>query len=62
MMADQDYRIGNIKLSFSKAEKIRELYESGYNQRELAELFAVSRRTINDIVMNRSWKPQASGD
>lgn len=48
---------GQSKLAEKDVLKIRELYKTGnYLQRELANIFGVSRRNIGDIINNKTWK------
>jgi len=46
---------GMSRLRESDVLKIRELYESGKNQQEIADFFNVSRPYISTIVHGRSW-------
>lgn len=44
------------KLTYEKVKEIRELAENSvYNNREIGEMFGVSRATIWDITSNRTW-------
>lgn len=43
------------KLSFYHAEKIRELYEKGATQNQLANYYNVSKQTIKSIVQRKSY-------
>ena len=44
-------------LNPEKVIKIRVLHETGeYKQIELAEMFGVNHRTINDVIKRRQWK------
>ena len=44
-------------LNPEKVIKIRVLHETGeYKQVELAEMFGVNHRTINDVIKRRQWK------
>lgn len=45
----------NSKLTDYQAQKIRELYQLGISQEELAKMFNVARRTIYNIRKNISW-------
>ena len=43
------------KLSFYQAEKIRELYDKGATQNQLARYYDVSKPTIKSIVQGKSY-------
>ncbi|MFV0400614.1 MAG: HNH endonuclease signature motif containing protein [Oscillospiraceae bacterium] len=43
------------KLKLSDIYEIKQLYQSGYLQRELSEQFDVTQRHISDIVRNKTW-------
>lgn len=43
------------KLSFHQAEKIRELYDKGATQNQLARYYDVSKGTIKLIVQGKSY-------
>ena len=43
------------KLSFHQAEKIRELYDKGATQNQLARYYDVSKPTIKSIVQGKSY-------
>jgi len=44
-------------LNWSDVKEIRKLYSSGeYTQRQLAEQFGVSRKTISNVVNRKTWK------
>lgn len=44
------------KIDYKKAIKIRELFSKGVNTRkELAYKFSIHRRTVSDIISNKSW-------
>jgi len=43
------------KLSFHQAEKIRELYDKGATQNQLARYYEVSKGTIKLIVQGKSY-------
>ena len=45
----------NAKLTEYQAQKIRELYQLGISQEELAKMFNVARRTIYNVRKNISW-------
>lgn len=44
------------KLTEADVHKIISLYEQGYKQREIAEMFSVTQRHISDIVHHKTWK------
>ena len=47
----------HTKLIWNDVNAIREKYPNGkYSQKELAIKYGVSRRTIGDIVRNKTWK------
>ena len=47
----------HYKITLNIARAIRELYSGGnYLQKELAEMFGVSRQVVNYIVRNKYWK------
>lgn len=46
------------KLSFHQAEKIRELYDKGATQNQLARYYDVSKPTIKSIVQGKSYVRQ----
>lgn len=47
---------GNFRLCHDSIMRIRELYGKGdISQREIAEMFGVSRRTISHVTTGRSW-------
>lgn len=56
----------DLKLSFELAEEIRELYIelklAGYGSIEsrtaIAEVYAIGKSTIKDLVLGRSWNPR----
>jgi len=43
------------KLSFHQAQKIRELYDKGATQNQLARYYEVSKGTIKSIVQGKSY-------
>jgi len=43
------------KLSFHQAQKIRELYDKGATQNQLARYYDVSKGTIKSIVQGKSY-------
>lgn len=45
-----------IKLDFEKAEKIRELYNSGILIKNICQEFEIKPNTVYDIIANRIWK------
>jgi hypothetical protein len=48
----------SAKLSTDKAEQIRRFYGSGgYTLRKLAEMYGVSRASIQNVVYGHTWKP-----
>lgn len=53
-------RIVGKKLSFEKAEQIRELRRKGATVRELAEQFGVQQNTIYQILEYKIWKSESS--
>lgn len=44
------------KLTENDVHKIIELYEQGYQQKDIAVIFSVSQRHVNDIVNKQTWK------
>ena len=48
-------RHGMAKLTWQQVEDIRRLYEKGMLQKELAEMFKVSRPQISEIVNRKQW-------
>ena len=49
------------KLSLSEVMEIRKLYEQGYLQRQIADLFGVTQRHVSDIVRGQTWKADLPG-
>lgn len=47
---------GNTKLTLQQVEEIRSLLNAGLTQREIASRFGVSRGTVCDIKLKRSWR------
>lgn len=48
---------GQSKLTKQQVEEIRSIYKSGkYSQRKLANLYCVSRSTINEALAYKTWK------
>ena len=45
-----------VKLSMKKANKIRRLYSIGIPELQIAKMFNVHRRTVNNIKNNINWK------
>ena len=43
------------KLDWDKVREIRSLHAMGLNQRELAELFGVTKENVSIIVRNKTW-------
>lgn len=46
-----------IKLTMEKAEQIRQLAGEGYTYRKLAEMYGVSKTTIENVVYGYTWRP-----
>ena len=44
------------KLNEEEVKEIRSLYSDGKSELELAEIYGVSRRNINNIVKRRTWR------
>lgn len=53
---EQNRNHGRVKLSFEKAEEIRQLYIAGTTQKDIGALYNVCFQTISDIVRNKIWK------
>lgn len=51
---------GNSKLTEYQVKKIKELYQLGISQEELARMFNVSRRSIYNIRNNITWNHVSS--
>lgn len=47
---------GNNKITFQKAQKIKELLAKGEKIKEIAEKYQVSKTLIRDIKNNKTWK------
>jgi hypothetical protein len=47
------------KLTAERVRAIREAVAAGQSRRELAEVYGVTRHTITDVVLRRSWKDVA---
>jgi len=45
----------STKMSFAKAEEVRELYKTGLSQYKIADMFRVSQSTIWQILKNNYW-------
>lgn len=52
----RDRRHNDGKLNMEIAQEIRVLYERGIFQKELAQMYGVSRPQISHIVNHKSWK------
>jgi 5-methylcytosine-specific restriction endonuclease McrA len=53
---------GRAKLTFEKAEKIRELVESGFARKDVAKTYNISRQTVDRIINKESrggWKEES---
>jgi hypothetical protein len=46
---------GNAKLSDTAVIKIRGLYEMGWNQRKIAKMYGVHRKTVSRIITRKNW-------
>lgn len=46
----------NRKLNRYQADKIREAYDKGASQNQLANLYGVCKGTIKNIVQNKTYK------
>ncbi len=44
------------KLTNDQVREIRSLYERGYYQREIAEIFSICRQTVSNILLRKTWK------
>lgn len=49
-------RNGRAKLDESKVREIRRLHRAGQTQRSLSRNYAVSKTTIRDIVIGKTWR------
>lgn len=49
---------GMAKLNDEKAFEIRWLHISGYSSRELARMYGVSKRTIQNVYQNKLWQQE----
>lgn len=47
---------GMAKLTLEQVEKIKLLYQSGYSQNKLGEMFSISQGKISNIVNGKSYK------
>ena len=55
--APRGVRNGSAVLTEEKVEAIRALHEAGrHSNRQLARIFGVSKSTVNQIVLGRSWR------
>lgn len=52
----QGERNPQSRLDVEKVMEIRELYEQGYTQQALADMFDVKRSTVQDVVQRKTWK------
>lgn len=51
----QNRNKGGVKLTQEKAEEIRFGHSLGMRIKDLAEMYDLSRRTVQDVVHNRTW-------
>ena len=50
------------KLAPEQALEVRRLYaEGGHSQNKLARLFGVSQATINNVVLNKTYREEKNG-
>lgn len=49
---------GMAKLNVEIAEKIRQQHASGYSSRELARMYGVCKRTIQNVYQNKFWQQE----
>jgi hypothetical protein len=47
---------GMAKLKLEQVEKVKELYNSGYKQKEIGKMFNISQGKISDIINGKSYK------
>ena len=47
---------GMAKLTLEEAEKIKLLYQAGYSQNKLGEMFSISQGKISNVVNGKSYK------
>lgn len=47
---------GMAKLTLEQAEKIKLLYQAGYSQNKLGEMFGISQGKISNVVNGKSYK------
>ena len=47
---------GSAKITSQDAEKMRELCDSGYQQKELVEIFGLSKASVCRIINNKAWQ------
>lgn len=46
---------GSAKLTWKIVNEIRDMYREGYTQEKLSVLYSVHKKTIWNIVNNKSW-------
>ena len=55
--SEQARNTRNVKLDFTKAQKIREMYLTGeYSGREIARVFKINETTVRRIIKGLLWK------
>jgi len=52
------HRNGNTKLTWSKVNEIRNMYQRGLRKKEIAQLFVISPSSVGDIIAERTWRPE----
>jgi predicted DNA-binding protein YlxM (UPF0122 family) len=50
------YKNGNCKINMEIAKNIRNMYENGITQNNIAKQYEISRGTVGDIIRNRIYK------
>ncbi len=55
--AENTHQGEHARLSMPKANRIRHLVQAGHSYGDLAEMYAVSRRTIEAVVYGHTWRP-----
>ena len=54
--AENEQKKPSCVLNWDLVEKIRELHRWGFKQNRIAEHFNIDKRTINSVVLRKSWK------
>ena len=49
----------DLKLTLEKAREVRYMKRLGYKQKDIAEVFGVSKATISEVINGKCWKDPA---